>query len=452
MFINEIPNEVTNQKYTTQPLKEELISLLVVAGVISAAVLLWNKLFLGYVATNSFKGDVFRPAFLRALPPIYGISTAIDWLYFVEIAVVIFAALFFFSMLEQKRYIRLFIVTFFLLFTFLFSTTENRFSAPLAHFATYLESVSAFGSPLEVVQRYTEKQATLNVHSAHYPPGNLWLVKVFEQYASVTLLKYCLYLLMALSLLILVSQLEQVYLIAFIAIPALLIYPSIDVVALPFFCFTIGLFVLQNVHSPLWKPILLGAVSSLWLFFSFSVFVFWLFLLVLECVEFFYTRTIQSRLWYHFLHITTVGFFLVALYLFFHYSIVDNFTIALSHNVQINSNYFDHPIRFLFRSTGNVLEFSLGVGLPFLLLFRKSDLPPSHSLHLKHAFLFTLFIASCSGLFFMETDRVWFFLIPIVILISNEELKNSTIHFRRIFSFFAVLYVLWFELSAIHFC
>lgn len=440
------------QKHITQSLKEELIYLLAVAGVITAAVLLWNKLFLDYVATHSFKADVFRPAFLRAFPPIYGISTAIDWRCFVEIAVVMFGALFFFSMLEQKRYIRVFIVTFFLLFLFLFSTTENRFSAPVAHFATYLESVSAFGSPLEVIQRYTEKQATLNVHSAHYPPGNLWLVKVFEQYASVSLLKYCLYLLMALSLLILVSLSEQVYLMAFITIPALLIYPSIDVVALPFFCFTIGLFVLQKVHAPLWKSILLGAVSSLWLFFSFSVFVFWLFLLVLECVEFSHTRTFKRALGCHFFHITTVGFFLVALYSFFHYSIVDNFKIALLHNVQINSNYFDDPIRFLFRSTGNVLEFSLGVGLPFLLLFRKSDLPPSHSLHLKRAFLFTLFIASCSGLFFMETDRVWFFLIPIVILISNEELKNSSIQFRRIFAFFAVLYVLWFELSAIHFC
>jgi hypothetical protein len=439
-------------KNTIQPFSKELISLAALSSVIASAVLVWNKLFLNYVASNSFKEDIFRPAFHKAIPPIYGVTTDIEWTNFFVISVLMFGALFLFSMLERKLYKSVFIVVFFLFFTFLFSKTENRFSASIAHYSTYLESVGTFTSPMDVVQHYTEKQAALNVHSAHYPPGNLWLIKGFDQYSSIAVLKCSLYALMALSLIILFSLQEQVNLVSVIAIPALLIYPSLDVVALPFFFFSVGLFLHLKVASPMWKSLFLGVVSSVWLFFSFSVFVFWLFLFVIEVISFFKTKALKLSMVYHLAHGAVIVFFFLMLSFLFQFSIIENFRIALAHNIHINSNYFDHPVRFLFRSTGNALEFCLGVGFPILLLFRKSNSLQPNFRELRNAFLLTLAIASCCGLFFMETDRVWFFLIPIVILIANEEFQSSTINFRRIFSFFAVLYMVWFELSAIHFC
>jgi hypothetical protein len=266
------------------------------------------------------------------------------------------------------------------------------------------------------------------------------------------MLKYFLYGAVALSLMLLLFLIEHISLAAVLTIPALLIYPSLDVVALPFFFFSVGLFVHLKVDSPLWKFLFLGVVSSVWLFFSFSVFVFWLFLFVIEVMSFFKTKALKPSMLYHLVHGAIVVLFFLMLYFLLHFSIIENFKIALTHNIHINSNYFDHPVRFLFRSTGNALEFFLGVGFPILLLFRKSNSLHPAFLELRNAFLFTLAIASCCGLFFMETDRVWFFLIPMIVLIANEELQNSSINFRRIFSFFAVLYAVWFELSAIHFC
>lgn len=434
------------------PIVKGFIQLALPAGSIALSAWLWNTLFLRYLSNCDFKMDVFRPAFRQALPPIYGLSTSIDWSYFVVLCGLMFGALYLFSMLPKKTSQKLFIVFFFLFFTFLFSKTENRFSTPIAHYATYLESVGTFNSPSDVIVRYTEKQSTLNVHSAHYPPGNLWLIKCFDEYASVALLKYSLYGLMALSLFVLFSLVEQLNPIVVIAIPALLIYPSLDVVAIPFFFFTIGLFVLLKVDSPLWKSILLGIVSSLWLFFSFSVFVFWLFLMIIGCIDLIQSRVLKKEMIYYCLHGATVVFFFGVLYLIFNFSIIDNFKLALAHNVQINSNYFDNPIRFLFRSTGNALEFCLGMGLPILLLFRRSNIVQPNLLQLKRTFLFTLIIASCSGLFFMETDRVWFFLIPILLLIGNAELQHCSIPYRRWFYFFAIVYTVWFELAAVHYC
>lgn len=439
-------------KNIEHPVVKGFIQLVLPAGSIALLAWMWNTLFLRYVSNCDFKLDVFRPAFRQAIPPIYGLSTSIDWSYFVSLCVLMFGTLYLYSLLKNRTTQTLGIVFFFLFFLFSFAKTENRFSYSIAHYATYLESVGTFNSPADVIVRYTEKQSTLNVHSAHYPPGNLWLIKCFDEYASIALLKYCLYGLMALSLLVLFSLVEQLNPIVVFAIPALLIYPSLDVVAIPFFFFSIGLFVLLKVDSPLWKSMLLGIVSSLWLFFSFSVFVFWLFLLVLECVELFKTRIIKKEIIYYCLHVATVVLFFGALYLIFHYSILDNFKLALAHNVQINSNYFDDPIRFLFRSTGNVLEFCLGMGLPILLLFRRNNILQPNLLQLKKAFLFTLIIASCCGLFFMETDRVWFFLIPILLLIGNTEFQNNSIQYRRWFYFFAVVYTVWFELAAVHYC
>ncbi len=439
-------------KNIEHPIVKGFIQLVLPAGSLALLAWLWNTLFLWYVANYDFKLDVFRPAFRQALPPIYGLSTSIDWSYFVTLSVLMFGALYLFSLIKNRTTQKFGIVFFLLFFLFAFAKTENRFSTPIAHYATYLESVGTFNTPTDVIVRYTEKQSTLNVHSAHYPPGNLWLIKCYDEYASIAWMKYCLYGLIALSLLVLFSLVEQLNPIVVIAIPALLIYPSLDVVAVPFFFFSIGLFVLLKVDSSLWKSILMGIVSSLWLFFSFSVFVFWLFLLVLECIELFKTRILKREMLFYCLHAATIVLIFGALYLIFHYSIIDNFKIALAHNVQINSNYFDDPIRFLFRSTGNILEFCLGMGLPIVLLFYRSNIIHPNVIQLKKAFLFTLIIASYCGLFFMETDRVWFFLIPILLLISNAKLQYCSIQYRRWFYFFAVVYTVWFELAAVHYC
>lgn len=439
-------------KNIEHPIVKGFIQLALPAGSMALLAWLWNILFLRYVSNCDFKLDVFRPAFQQAFPPIYGLSTPMEWTNFVALSCLMLGAIYLFSLLKSKTVKRLSIVLFFMFFAFLFAKTEGRFSSAIAHYATYLESVGVFNSPTDVIVRYTEKQSSLNVHSAHYPPGNLWLIKAFDRYASVALLKYCLYSLIAVSLFVLFSFVEQLNPIVVIAIPALLIYPSIDMVAIPFFFFSVGLFVLLKIKSPLWTSILLGIISSLWLFFSFSVFVFWLFLLLLECIKLFNNRIVKQELFFQCLHGVILVLFFGTLYWVCNYSVLTNFKIALAHNVQINANYFDNPIRFLFRSTGNALEFCLGVGFPLLLLFRSADMLQPPIRQLKNAFLFTIAIASCCGLFFMETDRVWFFFIPLVILVANETIGNCTVHYKRWFYIFAILYSVWFELSAIHFC
>ncbi len=431
---------------------QEIVQLAIPASILALLAWLWNTLFLNYIDGSGFSADIFRPAFRKAMPPIYGQATPIDWQWFIGLSLMMCSVLILFPRLKHRLLQQLVVALSVLFLMFLFAQTEGRFATAVAHYSTYVESISAFSSPLDVVQQYTERQATLNVHSAHYPPGNLWLIKCFDQYASVAILKYFFYALVVLSFMLLFSLVEQVSLIPLLTIPALLIYPSLDVVALPFFFFSIALFVQFKIESPLWKSLLLGVVSSVWLFFSFSVFVFWLFLFVKEVLAFFKVKALKPSIVYHLVHPAVIIVFFSVLSILFHFSIIQNFKIALSHNIHINSNYFDDPIRFLFRSTGNALEFFLGVGFPSMLLFRKNKSLQPRFLELRNTFLLTLVIASCCGLFFMETDRVWFFFIPLVILIANEELQNSSLNFSRIFSFLAVLYAVWFELSAIHFC
>jgi hypothetical protein len=112
--------------------------------------------------------------------------------------------------------------------------------------------------------------------------------------------------------------------------------------------------------------------------------------------------------------------------------------------VSINSSPFDNPIRYLFRSTGNFFSFLIGAGVFAGLLFVKCKNAQADT-HRK-TLLLTLIVLSFSGLFYLETDRVWFCFLPILAWISALFLAELSTFFRTILLFLAALFLVFIEI------
>lgn len=110
---------------------------------------------------------------------------------------------------------------------------------------------------------------------------------------------------------------------------------------------------------------------------------------------------------------------------FFHFDIVSCFLDSVRHNAVLagNRSYFDGPARFLFRSTGNVLAFLLMMG-PAAVIFFLDGWRRTRGQPVRHLFAWavagTLVFAAVSGLFYLETERVWLFLVPLFLAVSAQ--------------------------------
>lgn len=424
------------RKYQTFSLLNRYI---VVLTVLVAVIFSWHYAFLHYCAASGFTKDIFREAFSANLPPAYGIDKFepfnLNWF---VILLTVYIVIIFSQQYTQSIFFTIILLLFFIT---LFGQTETgRLSEKIAHFATYFEDFYRFASVRSLLRSYTTLQSSLSVHGAHYPPGNLLLLKLSGALVTYRLI-LCFLLIIALYFAYILFE-KRTFIFYLLFFPAFLIYPTIDFVAIPLFFFLFILLLLK--YNKTYLYFIVGILLYGWSFFSFISFVGVCFIIVFQLYSFRIFFSLKTGVRYLLLlaGVLTIHFFIQII---FGFDIVLCFTNALQNNVALNSNPFDSVTRYLFRSTGNFLNFMLGGGLLMVFIFIKSK---NHLINqFRVTLLITLLLLSFSGLFFMETDRVWYFFYPILALIAADFLAEISLLGRQILLVFSAIYTILFEIG-----
>lgn len=425
------------QKYRTRSI---LFRFLLDLSFLVICVVIWHFVFLDYCAESKFTKDIFREAYYANLPPAYGIDKFDFFSYkWFSVMMLAYIAVIFLQKKIQTLYTQIVIVVF---FTVLFALTETgRLGGNIAHFATYYEDYTKFSSPLCLLHDYTAMQSTLSVHGAHYPPGNLLLLILSGAGLTYQIVLAVIFILsLVLAYLFFEKKLQPIYCLLFI--PAFLCYPTLDFVAIPIFFFMFIL--LLQKHEKKYTYFLIGILLYAWSFFSFISFVGAFFLMIFHCCDYKNILTIKNGIRALLL---IVGFVLTyfCVRFFLGFDILICFKNSLQNNIALNSNPFDSIIRYLFRSSGNLLNFFVGGGVLMAFLFVKNENIAINKIRVT--LLITLFLLAFSGLFFMETDRVWYFFYPLVALIAADHLSLFSVRNRNGMLLLSAIYAILFELG-----
>jgi hypothetical protein len=99
------------------------------------------------------------------------------------------------------------------------------------------------------------------------------------------------------------------------------------------------------------------------------------------------------------------------------------------HDRQQMGGAYDNPVRYLIRSTGNVIAYLVFI-FPLGVLaiagagsaWRDRARPVLRAL--APAAVLTIFIAGFSGQFFLETERIWIFMTPALAIVAGAELAR----------------------------
>jgi uncharacterized membrane protein len=106
------------------------------------------------------------------------------------------------------------------------------------------------------------------------------------------------------------------------------------------------------------------------------------------------------------------------------------------------SNGFDNVYRYLLRSTGNLLAYLASVGVVIVGFAITSYHKTKAKAQLRARFilsastLITVFVAAFSGLFFLETARIWLFFTPFFCILAAASLQEYL--FRKQYDLIAV--------------
>lgn len=426
--------------------KNKVVFLIGFIGLTYLIVLLWRYVYLNQIELYPlYDKDIFRGYFRENLVPLYGFDTSF-LLNFKSIFLNggLFISIYFCFNLLKKRKV-LYTSLFFMLIVYILSLKNSKeiFLGNVSHYSTFSEDIHKFNSVKEIFSDYTKKQPFLSIHNGHYPPTYLSLLKTFNIY-FIKIMHYLLIIpiIFMLSKLHLFAKEQPKNMLTIALIPALVIFPCLDFVLVPSLLFLICMYLIINKIK--YYEYYLGTVFSLWLLISFHLFIAGLFIIIyilyhrknytIKKLFLLFTKSLLT--------IITIQFFV---FFISNFNVIECFLTGFhQNNIQHNGNSFDSFSRYFLRSSGNLLSFILGFGplcaiIIYQLIFEKVD-------QITKINLITLILLSFGGLYFLETDRVWYiFYFPFLPLISNFLYKSSkSVNF--VYITFACIYLIFYEL------
>ncbi|MEA2709453.1 MAG: hypothetical protein QOF78_2054 [Phycisphaerales bacterium] len=321
-----------------------------------------------------------------------------------------------------------------------------RMTLQLSGYSEFASDIPAFTGIRDTLRNYVAKMPSLNWYGQHYPPGNLILLMIEKRLGLPGLTKSIVCLLTVLSaipLYRLAKELElddvaaTAALLLFTATTGVLIYCTINMTSLVLLPATMCLWMLVRSlkTGSLTAAALLGLFFAIYLLFSFSASILGV-LMALTTLLGWWSGVFSIR------NIVRTGavslacvFGCIALiYVTTKFNVVACFFAAVrGHQTQQGNEGFDEAKRWLLRSTGNIIAYLVSI-VPLSILaagaVRHAWNEGSASERLRRAFftatLVTVLIAGFSGLFYVETERIWIFLTPAFALAAGFELRRRS--------------------------
>ena len=375
-----------------------------------------------------------------------------------------------------------------------------RFTLQLSGYSEFASDIPAFDGVRDTLATYVQKMPDLNWYGQHYPPGNLVLLTIEKQLGVAGLTKAIVCLLTALTvvpLYLLVKELEldeaaaSVTLLLFAMTHGVLIYATLNTTSMVMFPATMCLWLLVRSlrRGDVPAMMLLGVSYTVYLFFSFSASILGV-LMALTTLLGWWSGAFRLRnvLLTGAVSLACLFATILLLYLTTRFNLIACFITAVrGHQTQQGNEGFDSAMRWWLRSTGNIIAYTLSIVplsiLAVAALWRAwsaeppadrsgpdptpaDGAPPAATLDyaqpatvvaptreeeeramrraLFTATITTVLIAGFSGLFYVETERIWIFLTPPFALAAGYELSRRAQREGR-----ALIYVVIFLVIAI---
>ena len=345
------------------------------------------------------------------------------------------------------------------LLTCAFAFSENRFAQEV-HFRTFRADVPLFASAADVMRTYVAKMPRMHTFNGHYPPGFL-LTFWFEEHANLWGVVAALSVaLTSLSLFPLAGILRELdapprvaWTAAALAITSagVLIYPTLTptpALLLP------GLaavwLLLRGLRTGSWSAAVgLGAVMSLYTFYSFTVVIVVLYLFAIAAGAVIVRAAPLRRVVAQVAVAVAVfagAFVLVRITTGF--DLVRCFVEGSREVTRAMGTAFDSWDRYLLRGSGSVLAYLLSAGIPLAVLGMTPNLRAPHAgAPLARPVVFApaaaMLLAVLLGLGHLETERIWLFFTPVLAIAAAFELRRRAGEEAPLFSVVMFLALLW---------
>ena len=409
------------------------------ACILYGAATAWNHIFRNEILNKNYTGDIFRQIYWNYWAPLYGHAeypSMHDVVLILVMAAFLYCAIKIYEkyrLTADPKTILLIIVIFNLLFIVAFALTQGE--ARLFHNIYDYKSfgmhgdLALFSSLRDVWEKWNVLMPGLHGRNPHYPPGNLFILKIEQIYQVPGLLKtlvitatlLCVPLLYYLGKILGFSNENALLTAALFATSASpTIFPTTSTAtATMFFALVsyLGFFIAIK-NQKIKGAVLCGFSLALYCLMSFSVFIVGLSIFMIGLIYFYHYK--EHRFNMVKMNVIIGLVFLGSLLLVY---ILTGFNawLCLTQSIQGNSsimtaNPFDTPVRYLLRSTGNILAYSIFTGVVLASLAIAGYINLSKATSDLRTFitgcLVTLIVAGFSGLFFMETERIWVFFTP----------------------------------------
>jgi hypothetical protein len=426
--------------------------LLLGAGLLVVLWIAWNIEFRFYMKTHLLNREVFRKAFVNFYSPMYGRRDHVRPYWRNRIILLAFAwtAFVFIRPLRARwglgSWTILLGLQLALILTFgLSESRERAFSSDFQGYHQFRLDIPAFGGVADTLRHYRQRMSDLHWYGQHYPPGNLILVEIEEALHAPGLSKWIVILLTIVSAFPLYGLAREVgleptavscALMLYVASAGMLIHSTFNTTSLIAFPAALCLWALVrclNRADEWWSGALLGFACVFYLMFSFSISVLSITMGLIVLIGW-WTGTWRGRDGLRTFGIAGVTF--IGLWLLLWGSSGCNLIACLlqgvkDHNRQQMGGAYDNPVRYLIRSSGNIIAylvfiFPLGVlavaGVASA--WRERARPVLRAV--APAAGLTILIAGFSGQFFLETERIWIFMTPALAVAAGAELARRT--------------------------
>jgi len=413
------------------------------ACVLYGAMIIWNHFFRREILDTAYRGDIFRQVYWNYWAPLYG-HTEIPSLPGIFLIAVLTACLYGAIKFQAQRSIKMdtgkmltlfAIINLVLIIAFALTQNEARLFQNIYDYRTFGTpgDLLLFNTLHDVWEKWNALMPVLHGRNPHYPPGNLFLLKVEQLYDVPGLLKAlviaatlsCVPLLYFLGGILGLERDAALLAVAlFITSASPTIFPTTSSTpAVMFFSLAayLGFFTAVKRNSAQGAATC-GVSLALYSLLSFSVFVVGLSMFLIGLAYFCLAGDLRRNAARA--GLLTGVVFLASLLLVYDltgFNLWTCFTRSIQQNSQLmTASPFATVSRYLLRSTGNILAYAVFTGVVTAALAAAGWLrlarAPRDLRIFTGASLMTLLVAGFAGLFFMETERIWVFFTPFLAL------------------------------------
>ena len=418
-----------------------------------AAMIVWNHLFRQEILASGYRGDVFRQIYWNYWAPIYGhteIPSLLDILLIAVLAAALYGTMKFYGERSVKtdtnKILAMFAVfNLVLIIAFALSQNEARLLQNVYDYRSFgtKNDLLLFNTLHDVWSKWDALMPALHGRNPHYPPGNFFILKIEQLYGVPGLLKalvitatlLCVPLLYHLGKTLGMDRKTALLGVAlFVTSASPTIFPTTSSTpATMFFTLLAYLGFFSAIkHNNSRGAVLCGVSLALYSLLSFSVFIVGLSIFLTGLAYF----CLAGDLRFNIAKTGAVAGMVFLASLLLVYELTGfNLWLCLSQSVRQNAHLmtadpFDTASRYLLRSSGNLLAYLLFTGVvPASLAaagwFRLPKAPLKLGIFMA-ACLATLLAAGFSGLFFMETERIWVFFTPFLALSAAWGVRCHT--------------------------